>query len=129
MDYFEMGRQKRMEVLGAEYVKDREARRQDDQFWQEFQRYVTDAAWGQVWTRPGLDARTRSIISVTAIAVLGREHELALHLPGAVRNGLTFDELRELAMHMAPYAGIPAAIDLMRCIEKYVQNPHGSDGE
>jgi 4-carboxymuconolactone decarboxylase len=74
-----------------------------------WQDYVTSAAWGKVWTRPGLDRRTRSMLTVALLAALSHENELALHLRAAVRNGVTAEELREVLIHTAVYAGVPAA--------------------
>src|SRR5689334_3262835 len=75
----------------------------------EFQDLITRYAWGEIWTRPGLDRRTRSAITITALIALGRDEELALHLRAARRNGLTDDELKEVILHSAIYCGVPAA--------------------
>ena len=74
-----------------------------------FQDFVTRYAWGDVWTRPGLDRRTRSIVTLTVLTALGHENELAMHVRAAVRNGLTADEIGEVLLHTAVYAGVPAA--------------------
>jgi 4-carboxymuconolactone decarboxylase len=74
-----------------------------------WQDYVTTAAWGQVWTRPGLDRRTRSMLTLALLAALSHDNELALHLRAAVGNGVTPDEIREVLLHTAVYAGVPAA--------------------
>lgn len=78
-------------------------------FTESFQDYITRTAWGDVWTRPGLDRRTRSIITLTALLSLGHENELRLHIRGALNNGLTRDEIGEIFLHAAVYAGVPAA--------------------
>src|SRR5205085_10684493 len=78
-------------------------------FTRDFQDFITRYAWGAVWTRPGLDRRTRSVITVTALAALGHEQELAMHVRGARRNGLTDDEIKEVLLQIAVYAGVPAA--------------------
>ncbi len=74
-----------------------------------FQDFITRYAWGDVWTRPGLDRRERSIITLTALVTLGAEHEIAMHVRGALRNGLTPDEIGEVLLHTAVYAGVPRA--------------------
>jgi len=78
-------------------------------FTESFQDYIIRTAWGDVWTRPGLDRRTRSVITLTALLSLGQENELRLHIRGALNNGLTQDEIGEVFLHAAVYAGVPAA--------------------
>ena len=107
MSDFDAGLEIRRAVLGDEYV-DHALARQDD-FTAPFQDFITRFAWGDVWGRPGLDRRTRSCITVALLAALGQAGELAVHLRGALRNGVTVDELREVLLHTAVYAGIPAA--------------------
>jgi 4-carboxymuconolactone decarboxylase len=97
----------RREVLGDEHV-DR-ATAQASAFTAPFQDYITRAAWGEVWTRPGLDRRTRSAITLAALTALRCEDELALHVRAALRNGLTPEEIGEVLLHTAVYAGVPAA--------------------
>ena len=97
----------RREVLGAEHV-DRAAARATP-FSAPFQEYITRCAWGEVWTRPGLDRRMRSAITLALLAAGGHEAELALHVRAARRNGLTPDEIGEVLLHTAVYAGVPAA--------------------
>ena len=97
----------RREVLGDEHV-DRAAAAASE-FSAPWQEYVTAHAWGAVWTRPGLDRRTRSLLTVALLAALGHQHELAMHVRAAIRNGVTAGELREALMHTAVYAGVPAA--------------------
>ena len=79
------------------------------EFTAEFQDLLTRYAWGEIWTRPGLDRKTRSCITITALVALGRDHELALHIRSGLRNGLTRDELKEVLLQSAIYCGIPAA--------------------
>jgi 4-carboxymuconolactone decarboxylase len=107
MSDFDAGLAIRRAVLGDEYVDAALAR--GDDFTAPFQDFITRYAWGDVWGRPGLDRRTRSCITVALLAALGHERELAIHLRGAVRNGVTVDELREVLLHTAVYAGVPAA--------------------
>jgi 3-oxoadipate enol-lactonase/4-carboxymuconolactone decarboxylase len=97
----------RREVLGDEHV-DR-AQEGTTDFTADFQDFITRCAWGEVWTRPGLDRRTRSAITLTALMALGHEKELALHVRAALRNGLTPAEIGEVLLHGAVYAGVPAA--------------------
>lgn len=106
-EVYERGMQVRREVMGDEYV-DRALERTTPVS-ADFQRFLTRFAWGEVWTRPGLDRRMRSAITLTALTTLGREHELEAHLRAALRNGLTEEEISEVLMHTAVYAGVPAA--------------------
>src|SRR5438477_9927105 len=101
MTDFDAGLAVRRAVLGDEYV-DHALARQDD-FTAPFQDFITRYAWGDVWGRPGLDRRTRSCISVALLAALGQPGELAVHLRGALRNGVTVDELRDVLLHAAVY--------------------------
>jgi 4-carboxymuconolactone decarboxylase len=104
---YERGMRVRREVLGDEHV-DRAIERTTP-LTEDFQRFITRTAWGEVWDRPGLDRRTRSAITLAVLAALGREGELQLHLLAARRNGLTEDEIGEVLLHTAVYAGVPAA--------------------
>jgi 4-carboxymuconolactone decarboxylase len=101
------GMRVRREVLGDEHVDDAIAR--TTEFTQEFQDLITRYAWGEIWTRPGLDRRTRSCITLTVLVALGRDEELAMHVRAALRNGLTPDEIKEVLLHCAVYCGVPAA--------------------
>ncbi len=97
----------RREVLGDEHV-DR-AIAQTSEFTAPFQDFITRYAWGAVWDREGLDRRTRSAVTLAVLTALGREHELAMHVRAALRNGLTAAEIGEVLLHTAVYAGVPAA--------------------
>src|SRR5918996_4174001 len=97
----------RREVLGDEHVD--EAISRTTEFTAEFQDFITRYAWGEIWARPGLDRRTRSAITLTALVALNREPELALHLRAALRNGLTREEIKEVLLQTAIYCGVPAA--------------------
>jgi 4-carboxymuconolactone decarboxylase len=103
----EEGMRVRREVLGDEHV-DR-AVESTTEFTRDFQDLITRYAWGEIWTRPGLDRKTRSCITIAALVALGRDHELELHLRAALRNGLTPDDIKEVLLHSAVYAGVPAA--------------------
>jgi 4-carboxymuconolactone decarboxylase len=104
---FDEGMKVRREVLGDEHV-DRAVERTTD-FTADFQDLITRYAWGEIWSRPGLDRRARSCITLTALVALGRHEELALHVRGALRNGLTPDEIKEVLLQTAVYCGVPAA--------------------
>ena len=97
----------RREVLGDEHV-DAAVERMSD-FTGDFQDLITRYAWGEIWARPGLDRRTRSAITLTALVALGRFDELAMHVRAALRNGLTRDEIKEVLLQSAIYCGVPAA--------------------
>jgi 4-carboxymuconolactone decarboxylase len=97
----------RREVLGDEHV-DAAVERTSD-FTADFQDLINRYAWGEIWARPGLDRRTRSAITLTALVALGRFDELAMHVRAALRNGLTRDEIKEVLLQSAIYCGVPAA--------------------
>jgi len=107
MSDYEAGMKARREVLGDAHV-DR-AIEDTTAFDAPFQDFITRYAWGSVWTREGLDRRTRSCITLAVLAALGNEHELALHVRAARRNGLSPEEISEVLLHTAVYAGVPAA--------------------
>ena len=111
-DLWDKGLEIRREVVGDDYV-DRSLAAMDD-FNQPLQEYVTKYAWGDVWRRPGLDRRARSILNIGMLTALNRPHELKLHLRGAIRNGLTREEIRECLLQTAVYCGAPAALDAFR---------------
>jgi 4-carboxymuconolactone decarboxylase len=102
----------RREVLGAEYV-DKAIAGADD-FSRALQQMVTTWCWGDVWNRPGLDRRTRSLLNLAMLTVLNRPHELKLHVKGALNNGVTREEIREVFLHAGVYGGVPAAVDAFR---------------
>ena len=103
----EAGLEVRRAVLGDAHV-DRAMDRTSD-FNADFQDFITRYAWGEVWTRPGLDRRMRSAITMTALIGVGRFDELVIHVRGALNNGLTVDEIKEVLLHSAIYCGVPAA--------------------
>jgi 4-carboxymuconolactone decarboxylase len=106
-DDYETGMRVRREVLGDAHV-DRAIERTTE-LTAPFQDFITRTAWGGVWARDGLDRRTRSAITLAVLTALGREHELAVHVRAAVRNGLARAEIAEVLLHTAVYAGVPAA--------------------
>jgi 4-carboxymuconolactone decarboxylase len=101
------GMKARREVLGDDHVE--RAIANTTEFTADFQDFIARYAWGEVWTRPGLDRKTRCCITLASLVALGRDHELALHVRGALRNGVTPDEIKEVLLHCAVYAGVPAA--------------------
>ncbi len=103
---FERGMRARKEVLGSEYVEQALAR--TTEFDAHFQRFITETAWGSVWARPDLDRRTRSLVTIAILAASGRE-ELALHLRASRNLGVDPHEIAEVLLHVAVYAGVPAA--------------------
>lgn len=103
---WEAGDRVRREVLGDEHVDRASA---PSEFQRPFQEYLTRSVWGSVWTRDGLDRRTRSCVTLAVLTALGRTGEIPLHVRAAVRNGLTEQEISEVLLHTAAYAGVPAA--------------------
>jgi 4-carboxymuconolactone decarboxylase len=111
-DLFDRGLATRREVLGAEYVD--AAIANADDFSRDLQQLVTQYAWGDIWNRPGLDRKSRSLINLAMLTALNRPHELRLHLRGALNNGVTKDEIREVLLQTAIYCGVPASMDSFR---------------
>ncbi|WP_298472113.1 4-carboxymuconolactone decarboxylase [uncultured Psychrobacillus sp.] len=109
---FEKGLEIRRSVLGAEYV-DHSINNATD-FNMPMQELVTEYCWGEVWARPGLPKKTRSMINLAMITALNRPHELKLHVRGAINNGVTKEEIQEVLLQTAIYCGVPAAIDSFR---------------
>jgi 4-carboxymuconolactone decarboxylase len=103
----QQGMKVRREVLGDEHVDRAEARK--DEFTEDFQDFITRYAWGDIWARPGLDRRARSVATLAALVSLGAENEIAMHVRAALRNGLGADEIKEVILHTAVYAGVPRA--------------------
>lgn len=104
---FEDGRKVRRAVLGDAHVDRAEARK--TAFDEDFQRYITESAWGSVWTRPGLDRRTRSLLTLALLAAQGHWEEFAMHLRATRNTGATENDIQEMLFHVAVYAGVPAA--------------------
>jgi 4-carboxymuconolactone decarboxylase len=109
---FSRGLAVRRAVLGAAYVDDAIAKA--DGFTQPLQELVTEYCWGAIWTRPGLSRKTRSLVNLAMLTALNRPHEIRLHLRGALKNGCTRTEIREVLLQTAIYCGVPAAIDSFR---------------
>src|SRR6185503_16048598 len=109
---YDKGRQIRAAVLGEQYVAN--AERQADSFSKPLQDLLTEYCWGAVWGRDELPLKTRSMLNLAMISVLNRPQELHTHIRGALTNGVTRDEIREIFMQVAIYAGVPAAVDSFR---------------
>jgi len=118
-DLFDKGLQTRREVLGSAYVD--QAIKTADEFSKPLQEMVTQYAWGDVWNRPGLSRRDRSLLVIGMLTALNRPHELRLHLRGAVNNGLTREEIREALLQSGIYCGAPAAMDAFRVAKEVFQ--------
>jgi len=106
------GLQTRRAVLGAEYVD--KAMAQVDEFNEEFVELLNTYCWNDIWNRPGLPRKTRSVLNLGMLVALGKEHELKLHINGALNNGLTKDEIKEVLLQTAIYCGVPAAVVAFR---------------
>ena len=104
---YEEGMKIRRSVLGEEHVA--HARANENDFNSAFQNLITRYAWGEIWTRPGLDRKTRSLVTIGMLVALNRPEELRLHLRAAKNNGVTADEIKEVLLHSAIYCGVPAA--------------------
>ncbi len=113
---FEKGLQTRREVLGDDYV-DRALDNATAYNW-DMQAFVTEYCWDEIWNRPGLSRRDRSLLNLGMISALGRSGELKAHVRGAINNGLTKDELKEVFLQVAVYCGVPAAIDSFRSVQE-----------
>jgi 4-carboxymuconolactone decarboxylase len=113
---FEKGLAIRKSVLGAEFVDNAFATADD--FNREYQELVTQYCWGEVWGRPGLDKKQRSMLNLAMLSALNRPHEIEIHVRGAIANGLTKDEIKEIFMQVAIYCGVPAGVDSFRIARK-----------
>lgn len=125
-DKYKAGLAVRRAVLGDEYVD--QAVSTADALSEPLQQLVAEYCWGTVWTREGLERKTRSLLNISMLAALNRPHELSMHLRGALRNGCTKEEIREVILQVGIYAGVPAAIDAMRQF-KAVLKEHGQIDE
>jgi 4-carboxymuconolactone decarboxylase len=122
-DLFERGLAVRREVLGTEYVDQSIAGA--DEFTRTMAEWSTAYCWGALWTRPGLDRRSRSIVNLAMISALNRPRELKLHIKAALKNGLTREEIKEIFLQVAVYAGVPAGIDSFRIAKEAFSEVHG----
>jgi 4-carboxymuconolactone decarboxylase len=127
-DRYERGMKTRRQVLGDAHV-DR-AVANATPFDQDFQRYLTEAAWGDVWSRPGLDHRTRHLVTLAVLAALGRDAELEMHIRATRNTGVTPDDLKEVLLHVAVYAGVPAANSAFGAAKRvYARDREGANRE
>lgn len=118
-DLFKQGLAVRSEVLGADYVK--KSLENADEFMMAFQNITTEMCWGYAWTRPGLDKRTRSIVNLAMLTALSKPQELKLHVKGALTNGLTVDEIKEILLHATVYCGIPAGLEAFKAAHEVLK--------
>ncbi len=123
---YDDGLRVRREVLGDEHVDRANARKTG--LTEDFQNLITRYAWGEIWTRPGLDRKTRSCITLTALVALGHLDELALHVRAALRNGLTEDEIKEVLLQSAIYCGVPAANSAFAVAQRVLGEPGDLSG-
>ena len=125
---FERGLALRMEVLGREHVERSLARAEDDPFLLPIQQIAVEFGWGEVWSRPGLPRKTRSFLSIACLTAEGKTDELGAHVAGAVRNGATREELREVLLHAALYCGMPAGLEAFRVAKRALDDLEAAGG-
>ena len=118
---YQAGLAVRKAVLGDEYVNNSLAAASGDAFMATIQQFLTENAWGTVWTREGLDRKTRSLLNLAMLTALNRPNELKLHLKGALNNGVTPDEIREVFLQAAVYCGAPAGLDSFKIAQQVFQ--------
>ena len=118
-ELFEKGLKVRREVLGAEHVD--ASISQADDFSRPLQELVTEYCWGNVWSRPGLDRKTRSLLNLAMLTALNRPHEVKLHVRGALNNGCSKNDIMEVLLQAAIYCGVPAAMDSLRGAKEIFQ--------
>jgi 4-carboxymuconolactone decarboxylase len=118
-ELFERGLALRREVLGPDYV-DKSLKAAND-FTMAFQRLTTEWCWGYAWTRPGLDRKTRSLVNLAMLTALNRSPEIKLHVRGALNNGVTVDEIKEVLVHATIYCGIPAGLDAFKAANEVLK--------
>jgi 4-carboxymuconolactone decarboxylase len=118
-EQFNKGLEVRRAVLGADYVDGSLARADD--FMMAFQEITTEWCWGYAWTRPGLERKTRSMLNLAMLTALGKPAELKLHVKGALANGVSVDEIKEILLHAAVYCGIPAGLDAFKAAHEVLK--------
>jgi 4-carboxymuconolactone decarboxylase len=118
-ELFERGLELRREVLGAEYVDN--SLKSTNDFMMAFQHITTEWCWGYAWGRPTLDKKTRSIMNLAMLTALGKAPEVKLHVRGAINNGLTVDEIKEVLLHATVYCGIPAGLDSFKAANEVLK--------
>lgn len=120
---FEQGLAMRQRVMGDDFVT--RAFSGLTPFTEPLQQYITRNAWGDVWCRPGLDLKTRSLITVAMLTAMGKSNELKGHVRGAMNNGATMQEIQEVLLHASIYCGLPAAVEAFRAAAEVVDGPKG----
>ncbi len=115
-DLAKRGLAMRRKVLGAKYVD--QSMQSADEFNRPFQEFLNEYCWGAAWTRPGLSPKTRSLLNLAMLPALNKPHELKLHLRGALNNGVTREEIREVFLQVAVYCGVPAGVEAFRCAKE-----------
>ena len=123
---FEKGLKIRRATLGSVYVD--KALASADDFTQEVQQLVTTYCWGEIWGREGIDRRTRSIVNLAMLSALNRPHELGIHVRGAINNGLTKDEIKEVLLQVGIHCGVPAMIDAFRVAKTVLAEIEAEEG-
>ncbi|MET3893031.1 4-carboxymuconolactone decarboxylase [Bosea sp. OAE506] len=118
-DQFNKGLEVRRKVLGTDYVDGSLAKADD--FMMAFQNITTEWCWGYAWTRPGLEHKTRSMLNLAMLTALGKPAELKLHVKGALANGVTVDEIKEILLHATVYCGIPAGLDAFKAAHEVLK--------
>ena len=118
-EQFNKGLEVRRAVLGAEYVDGSLAKADD--FMMAFQEITTEWCWGYAWTRPGLERKTRSMLNLAMLTALGKPAELKLHVKGALANGVSVDEIKEILLHATVYCGIPAGLDAFKAAHEVLK--------
>ncbi|HYM02970.1 MAG TPA: carboxymuconolactone decarboxylase family protein [Stellaceae bacterium] len=124
-EVYDKGLATRREVLGAEYVDN--AIKNADEFNRPLQEFVTEYCWGAIWGRPGLPKKTRSMLNLAMLSILNRPHEFKLHVKGALKNGVTRDEIAEILLQVGCYAGVPVAVDAFRNAREAFKEAGGGD--
>ncbi|OQW54520.1 carboxymuconolactone decarboxylase family protein [Candidatus Raskinella chloraquaticus] len=119
-EQFNKGLEIRRQVLGADYVDGSIARADD--FMMAFQRITTEWCWGFAWTRPGLDLKTRSMLNLAMLTALSKPSELKLHVKGALANGVTVEEIKEIILHATVYSGIPAGLEAFKAAHEVLKS-------
>ena len=125
-DRFKKGMKVRKSVLGEDHVERAEANKTD--FDADFQRFITETAWGSVWVRPGLETKTRQLLTIAMLAALGKHEELALHVRATRNTGVSRSEVKEVLMQVAVYAGVPAANSAFAIAKRVYAEMDGKEG-
>lgn len=116
---FMQGEEIRRKVLGHERIDAASRRDSENDFTRPLTQWATENIWGQIWSRPGLSWRDRSLINLAMLAAMNRPHEIEMHLPGALKNGLSREEIQEVLLQVTAYAGAPAGVDSFAIAHKY----------